>query len=207
MSPPSRGRWTSRSGSLRETIPISSAASSRWRRIRWGGFSSPTSGRTRCAPSIPTGTFSSNSAVRETAPTSSDLHAVSASRRNGRTLGAPGAALHRIRTGGRRGALRAHRAAALHWAVGRLPRCLSTPTGGWSMWASLPEGSGQFVEARIHLSPDGSADTVEVPNPRRLADGGVLVQATVVGVSCTSISRRAQVAPGVRSPGRVGRAP
>ncbi|WP_425152544.1 6-bladed beta-propeller [Candidatus Palauibacter sp.] len=40
----------------------------------------------------------------------------------------------------------------------------------------LPEGSGQFVEARIHLSPDGSADTVEVREPAAAAEGRKTVE-------------------------------
>lgn len=35
----------------------------------------------------------------------------------------------------------------------------------------LPEAGGQFVEARIHLNPDGSADTVTVPQPAAAAEG------------------------------------
>ena len=40
----------------------------------------------------------------------------------------------------------------------------------------LPEGGGQFVEARIHLSPDGSADTVEVREPAAAAEGRKTVE-------------------------------
>ncbi len=35
----------------------------------------------------------------------------------------------------------------------------------------LPEAGGRFVEARIHLSPGGSADTVSVPEPAAAAAG------------------------------------
>ena len=40
----------------------------------------------------------------------------------------------------------------------------------------LPEGGGQFVEARIHLNPDGSADTVEVREPAAAAEGRKTVE-------------------------------
>lgn len=40
----------------------------------------------------------------------------------------------------------------------------------------LPEGGGGFVEARIHLDPDGSADTVSVPEPEAAAEGRTTVE-------------------------------
>ena len=40
----------------------------------------------------------------------------------------------------------------------------------------LPEGGGRFVEARIHLNPDGSADTVRVLEPAAAAEGHKTVE-------------------------------
>ncbi|WP_420634387.1 6-bladed beta-propeller [Candidatus Palauibacter sp.] len=40
----------------------------------------------------------------------------------------------------------------------------------------LPEGGGRFVEARIHLNPDGSADTIRVLEPAEAAEGHKTVE-------------------------------
>lgn len=42
----------------------------------------------------------------------------------------------------------------------------------------LPDADGQFVDGRIHLNPDGSADTVEVREPEAAAGGRMTVPFT-----------------------------
>ena len=40
----------------------------------------------------------------------------------------------------------------------------------------LPDEGGRFVEARIHLNPDGGADTVSVPEPEAAVEGRTTVE-------------------------------
>ena len=45
----------------------------------------------------------------------------------------------------------------------------------------LPDAEGRFVDGRIHLNPDGSADTVEVREPDAAAEGRMTVALTMNG--------------------------
>lgn len=46
----------------------------------------------------------------------------------------------------------------------------------------LPDAEGRFVDGRIHLNPDGSADTVEVREPEAAAEGRMTIEFTRNGL-------------------------